>query len=336
MVQLVEELGLDKGVKDNKVAYEAFINDLRSRISVNMQGNDIIRISYQGEDPQMTQKVVATVADIFIRRNISSQTDEADTAIEFIQQQLDVYKKKLEDSEGALRKFKEIYAIQMPVASKLNDQLVDLEIQLTTLLIDCTEEHPKVIELRRMIENIKEKRNEEIQKAAASNTMDMNPEHYREIAESIPKQEEELARLTRDTRVNETVYEMLLQRLETAQISQRLETSEDGTKFRILDPARLPLRPITPNRGKASVFGIFLGGLLGVGCVSLVEFKDHSFKGIEDAKAFLDKPILGSIAKIETREDKEKEKTKKWRGIISIFAFMAVMILIAMINYSLH
>ena len=297
VVQLVEELGLNKN-KNSPLEFEKLIADIRMRISVNMKGDDIITISYSDRDPAITQKVVNTISDIFIRKNLVSQNEESNTAIDFIKDQLATYKKKLEASEGALRKFKETYGLQMPLAAQINTELARLEAELTTLLVDSTEEHPRVKELRGNIQSLKEKRAQQVRQAAEIATVDTK--RYIEIAESVPRQEQELARLTRDTEVNEKLYAMLLERLETARISQELEDSENKTKFKIIEPARFPLKPVKPNKIKLGLMGFLLGAMAGFGCIYLVEYNDQSFKGVEELKSFFDLPVLGAISEIVT------------------------------------
>ena len=297
VVQLVEELGLNKN-KNSPLEFEKLIADIRMRISVNMKGDDIITISYSDRDPAITQKVVNTISDIFIRKNLVSQNEESNTAIDFIKDQLATYKKKLEASEGALRKFKETYGLQMPLAAQINTELARLEAELTTLLVDSTEEHPRVKELRGNIQSLKEKRAQQVRQAAEIATVDTK--RYIEIAESVPRQEQELARLTRDTEVNEKLYAMLLERLETARISQELEDSENKTKFKIIEPARFPLKPVKPDKIKLGLMGLLLGAMAGFGCIYLVEYNDQSFKGVEELKSFFDLPVLGAISEIVT------------------------------------
>ena len=94
VVQLVEELGLNKN-KTSPLQFEKLIADVRTRISVSMRGDDMITISYYDRDPAVTQKVVNTISDIFIRKNLASQSEESNTAIDFIKDQLEIYKKKL-------------------------------------------------------------------------------------------------------------------------------------------------------------------------------------------------------------------------------------------------
>lgn len=295
IVQLVEELGLNKS-GNSPLGFEKLIADIRSRIQVNMRGDDIITISFSDRNPSITQKVVNTVSDIFIRRNLSSQNEESNTAIDFIKDQLATYKKKLEESEGALRRFRETYVLQMPQAAQLNTELARLESELTMLLVDNTEEHPRVKELRANIQSLKEKRSQQIQKAAEN--LPGDAQNYIEISESVPRQEQELARLTRDTQVNEELYAMLLERLETARISQELEYSENKTKFKIIEPARFPLKPVKPDKIKLGLIGLLLGAMAGFGCIYLAEYSDQSFKTAEELKSFFNAPVLGAISKI--------------------------------------
>jgi hypothetical protein len=101
------------------------------------------------------------------------------------------------------------------------------------------------------------------------------------------------------------MYSMLLQRRETARITKRLEILEEGTKFEVLDEARVPDRPIKPNKALISFFGLVLGVFLGTALVFLIEYADSSFRGIEDARAVLKEPVLGTVSQLLTREQAE-------------------------------
>ena len=326
LLQLVEELNLNKDVKSS-LELEELIQDLRKQILLEMRGTDIIQISYQGEDAQTTQAVVNTLCDILIKKNILAQNAEASSAIAFIEEQLGVYKEKLEQSENALRKFKETYGLQMPLATRIKEDLSSLEVELTNALVDCTEEHPRVVELRRRIESLKEKRIQQIQEAAR-NIDAQDYKDYINIAHSIPKQEEELARLTRDRTVNEDIHAMLLERLETARISKELESSENKTKFKIVEPARLPLKPTKPNKLKVNLFGLMLGSMVGLGSIYLVEYNDHSFKNAEDLKSMFNLSVLGSISKIITKEDIEGRKDSVKRMLIIASAVLLSLVIL--------
>jgi capsular polysaccharide biosynthesis protein len=131
--------------------------------------------------------------------------------------------------------------------------------------------------------------------------------------------------------VNETIYNMLLQKLETAKITQRLETSREGTRYTVLDPARLPLKPIKPNKFKVILVGIFLGVAIGGGLAFSREFMDQSFLDVEDAKLSLGLPILGAISRITTPEEIEKERNRKKIVLISGSAFSITLLIITIL-----
>ncbi len=98
----------------------------------------------------------------------------------------------------------------MPIG-QINEGLGELEAELVMASVDCTDDHPRVIDLKRRIESIKEKRNQYIESLAKNAGID--PQSYVAIADSFPRQQEELTRLTRDKSINEKIYAMLLERL---------------------------------------------------------------------------------------------------------------------------
>jgi uncharacterized protein involved in exopolysaccharide biosynthesis len=347
LVQLVERLNLAREVK-SQLQYEKLILGLRDKIQVRMKGPSLIMVSYDSPDPQEAKKVVQTVNDIFVEENLKSQEKESSVAIEFLKDQIKLYSRKIKESE-----------------------IADMKDKLKELLIDSTEEHPMVKDLRvRIVDAEKEMETEafDVEKAKPISTSS-NPEYENMIKQQIdaavksvsagdtkplvsldkvnPVQtgsNESLYNLllldkmdttmARDAKVNENIYNMLLQRLETAKITQRLEASKQGTRYTVLDPPRLPLKPVKPNKLLVIIMGIFLGVSCGVGIVLLLEFTDHSFLGIDEAKEFLDMPILGGISKILTEEDIAVARVRnKFR--VTVFAIASGLLVILSSLYSL-
>lgn len=246
-----------------------------------------------------------------------------------------------------------------PVVEQLNAKLMELQSQLSELKTKkCTDEHPWVVALENNIKEVKKRIAEEsASKINTTETTEINPIYqeiraklrdtetlidsllarkkqlqelalmYEQRARSVPQQEEELARLTRDKGVNENIYSMLLNRLETAKISHRLEQAERGTRFKIIDPARLPLYPVRPNKKMIAFLGFVIGSILGFGCVFLGEYTDHSFRNLEDAESILEIPSLGSISKITTVEDIKRNRKRRKR-ITSLVTIITISILL--------
>ncbi|MFC1709549.1 GNVR domain-containing protein [Candidatus Omnitrophota bacterium] len=339
LVELTKKLELAKDVK-NQLQYEGLIKSLRDNIVVSLRGSNLIKLSYFGGDPERTHLIAKTLTDIFVEENMRSQTKETDVAIDFINEQLQVYKKKIKQTEIAA-----------------------MEEQLEGLLIDSTEEHPIVKELRGkmdvanaelesgefqvesdaqaiagpLVETIKKELDKAIsggnQKSSSSlayafegdeKNDDPNKALYKLYL--MDKLDDVSAR---DMNVNSNIYNMLLQKLEQAKITQRLEASKEGTRYTILDPPRLPLKPVKPNKMMVMVMGLFLGGVSGTGLVFAREFTDESFLDIEDAKQNLDLPILGAISRLTTQEEIDKEKFYKFRNITIVLILSVVLIVAA-------
>jgi capsular polysaccharide biosynthesis protein len=114
--------------------------------------------------------------------------------------------------------------------------------------------------------------------------------------------------MARDVTVNETIYNKLLQQLETAKITQSLQSSKEGTRYTIIEDARLPSRPFSPNKALVSFIGLFLGLGIGVASILFMEFLDKSFLDVQEASSYLNVPLLGAISKIETVESLDEQK----------------------------
>lgn len=310
---LVEKLKLD-GKSKSPLEYERLIKTLRDTINIRFRGDDLITISYEGQDPKGSQEIVQTLSDIIISGNLTSADLEANSAIRFIKKQMETYRAKLEESEKKLREFREIYSSSLPIAMRMNEQLVALKMELNNLLVDNTEEHPRVIQTRNLIAQLEKQRGTYI-KSAQEEGVEINPEEYAKLSTSVPLQEQQLAKLQRDYSVNESIYQRLSQRLETAKISQTLEDTENSMKFKILEPARLPLEPIKPNKPLFIIGGLIIGIGLGVALIYVIELSNTSIRNLDEARNLLELPIFGSIASIRPEELLMGERLREEVGV---------------------
>jgi len=174
---------------------------------------------------------------------------------------------------------------QIQTATEIDGQLQASRRQLEDLLIKFTDKHPDVIAIRDTIARLEERRRQELGRVRATspgissngqpsvdtvmqslqiqlNAADVQlvaasaqfTEAQRRVAElrrmltAGPEVEAELARLSRDYGVNKAQYEALLQRLESARISDRADKSEE-VRFKVLEPPRVPVNPVSPLRG---------------------------------------------------------------------------------------
>ncbi len=337
MVKLVKRLGLDKDVKTPH-EFENLILGIRNKVKIGLRGKNIISVSYEGENPEKIYQIVKNISEIFIERNIEKQNEDTSDAIAFIEDELKLYKGKIKSAEIA----------------KLKDEL-------TTLLTDSTEKHPRVKQLKEAIaqkqaelrkENLEYTENVDISDTKNNpiineikNALTSLQAKTSNPVKNVNDPKDDLTKvmlintldnvLARDIEVNQKIYNMLLERLETAKITQNLQSSQEGTRYTVLDPPRIPLSPVKPNKLLVILMGVIGGSGSGIGIVFLLAFLDRSFIDVEEAKHFLGVPLLGAISRINTIEQIHKEKQRMaWMyGITIIGGALCIIVSIAASNF---
>jgi polysaccharide chain length determinant protein (PEP-CTERM system associated) len=92
----------------------------------------------------------------------------------------------------------------------------------------------------------------------------------RSRVQAIPEVEAELSRLNRDYEINKQQYDTLLQRLESAKISEQAEQSSENVKFRIIEPPMVPVKPSGPMRMQLNLLVLFAAFAAGIGLAVLL------------------------------------------------------------------
>jgi polysaccharide chain length determinant protein (PEP-CTERM system associated) len=153
-----------------------------------------------------------------------------------------------------------------PVYQSLQVESKRAEVQVAEIRQDLAQREARVAELRRMVN-------------------------------SVPEVEAELARLNRDYTVTRAQYESLVQRLETAKLSDQADKT--GTvNFRVIDPPSVPLKPIAPNR-PLLMTGILTVGLglalaLGLG----LNLANPVFFTTESLASSLGARVIGHVSRV--------------------------------------
>jgi DNA repair exonuclease SbcCD ATPase subunit len=118
---------------------------------------------------------------------------------------------------------------------------------------------------------------------------------YQARVEVVPLRQAELSELTRDYGTSQNFYNGLLSKKADSEIAANLERRQIGEHFKLLDPARVPERPFSPNLFRINMLGALFGLGLGLAAAALVEYQDTSFKTDEDVTSVLGLPVLATI-----------------------------------------
>ena len=151
--------------------------------------------------------------------------------------------------------------------------------------------------------------------------------------EDTPKRELELQSLKRDYSNIQSVFNSLLDRKLEAELSVNMEKKQKGEQFRILDHARLPERPISPNVKLLFLLSIASGLGIGAGLIFLLEIFDSSIRREEQIEKDLDLKILAAIPPMKWPRDRAKRKIE----LIAFACFSAYAVVFlsffAILNY---
>ncbi|MBA4391264.1 MAG: chain-length determining protein [Syntrophus sp. (in: bacteria)] len=151
--------------------------------------------------------------------------------------------------------------------------------------------------------------------------------YYRRI-EASPRVEESYKAMAVERNNTQLKFDDLMKKTMEAKVAQGLEKEKMGERFTIIDPARLPEKPVKPNVPAILLIGLFLGIGAGVGMASLQEFNDQSIRDPKTLTAITHLPVLVAIPEIITEKDiLGRKHTWKALLIIAVLVFVAGLIL---------
>jgi polysaccharide chain length determinant protein (PEP-CTERM system associated) len=126
--------------------------------------------------------------------------------------------------------------------------------------------------------------------------------------EAAPARETELTELMRDYGTLQETYTSLLVKSQASDIAANLERRQIGEQFRLLDPPRLPQRPISPNRPRMTLMGLLAGLAFGLGMAALLEYRDTTFATDSDLVSTLSVPVLAVVPAMFTARERQRAR----------------------------
>lgn len=228
-----------------------------------------------------------------------------------------------------------------PRTQEVDKQIATYQQRLNSLLLSYTDEYPDVTSARRMIAQLQERR-AALQKGVASGSMmgvvsdnpvyqEMQKSMYtiqvsiqtlvtqiafqkRQIADlkgqadQITDVQATLQQLTRNYDVTKKQYDQLLERSNTAQLSQDATQSGNNLKFRVINPPLVPLLPVSPNRGILLLLVFGFAVAIGAGFAFLLNKATPVFVSPKDFQACGDYPVLGAFSLIVSGSWRQEQR----------------------------
>lgn len=421
--KLVRMADLDLGVKSAKDK-ESLIDNVIGALKIRSIGRDnLYLIEYRDTAPETARKVVSALTTIFVESGLGGNRTDSDSARKFIDEQIKVYQKKLEDAESLLKKFKlDHLDAQLDSEKDGGGRLADLSNQLSqarlelreaenaraslrqqilgaegaagggmisvpeidnridamkqnldALLQKFTEDYPDVRGARRVIKDLEEQKRREIEtrrKQAAGNASSLvssdsvSPQLKAALVASesqiaslrarvaeyetrraraidsvrnLPQVETEYAQLNRDYSIIKKNYDDLVQRRESASISEGMSSVSSVAEFRLIDPPRVSPKPVAPDRLVLLPVALLASLVAGVFASFLAYQLRPTFSDARTLREMTGLPLLGTVSRLVTLTDKLGERKDRVRfigGVGSLAGTYMLAILAAFIMIS--
>jgi succinoglycan biosynthesis transport protein ExoP len=223
-----------------------------------------------------------------------------------------IRRKKITQLQSELAVLQGKYSDQHPEVKKLKAEIARLEqepeAKSSTPGITGEAENPVYISLTTQIKAADtDAASFRSQQATAREEM----QKYRKRLEDAPKVEQEYLALTRDYQNAHAKYQEVMNKILEARIGEGMEEHQKGEKFTLIDPASYPETPVSPQRWLILLAGVVCSLGVGFGTVALAEHLDHSVKSSDELARLTGLPVLGSIIRIQTKEDIARARRKR-------------------------
>jgi polysaccharide chain length determinant protein (PEP-CTERM system associated) len=269
-------------------------------------------------------------------------------------EQMDIQLRTMKEREGVLRT--EISNTSPDSSNPDKDRLKKLRVDLVYLKNRFSELYPDVIKTRAEIAELEKKL--KISSEGVDGDRPDNPayiiaasqlastqseidslkkqiaafqerrDEYRRRIQISPRVEEGYRVLTVERNNLQAKYDDLMKKHMETKVASGLEKEQMGERFTLIDPPRLPEKPISPNRLAILLIGFILGIGSGVGAASLKEYADQSVRSAEALARATGLTVLASIPEILTFNDLVRIKKRRITLIVSIVALIVVGVII--------
>ncbi|MCG3881875.1 polysaccharide biosynthesis tyrosine autokinase [Psychrobacter sp. Ps3] len=286
-----------------KQSLQKTTNTINSALSVVEKGKQtgIIELSMTGNNQQQTSLILKEIVLSYVGQNQSRGTEDTTRTLEFMETQIPVLRKKLEDSEAEFNEFRTKYGtidvsqeaeILLAENSQIDTQLSELKLKKADLTTYYTDEHPLVIQINEQIAVLNAR------KQKIDNTIT-----------GLPEVQREFLKLSQDTEINREIYLNLLKNYQQLQIAKAGQTGF----ARIIDLPINTFDAIAPKKLQIMILALLLGGMLGAMLVLLKNLLRNVVKDPERLEAKTGVPVIATVPRspLLTRLRKNKKSQNR-------------------------
>jgi len=208
--------------------------------------------------------------------------------------------------------------------NELSRNLLALEMKKSDLEQRFTPQHPDLAAVLAQIAANKQKIRDEVQELIRGEELDVKAKYAEEQAlaasmaqvvssvTQLSRQEYELGKLTIGVDDLKQVYSMLVRQREEARISANRQ--EYLVQVKLIDGARMPHKPVSPNPPLWISLGLILGLVVSFGVAFFIEYFDRSLNTAADAENCLGVPVIAAIPDFPVKPVQPETKNPDDKG----------------------
>jgi polysaccharide chain length determinant protein (PEP-CTERM system associated) len=150
--KLMRMSDLDLGAQ-SKQAQDAMIDELMGALKIQTTGRDnLYTLAYRNPRPEQAKRVVQSLLSIFVESSLGGKRKDTDSAKKFIDEQIKVYERKLEEAETRLKEFK-LRNLEIAAADGKDHfgRMSDVSAQLNQARLDLREAENSRDSLRKQV-----------------------------------------------------------------------------------------------------------------------------------------------------------------------------------------
>lgn len=232
-----------------------------------------------------------------------------------------------------------------------SNELAEAQSRLASLRARYTDIHPKVIEAKAEVARLRSGKVSRPRQAAAPSDEESPQmlqveidalreleshqtkiiEESKSLLREIPGVRAELADLV-SKKENETlIYQQLVARYGQSEVSKQMELQDKSITFRILDPAVLPLAPVSPNRPLIIVASILAGFGLSFGVIWLFDILKGRINSPNDLRG-LGIPVFAVIPHVPD-SIKNQQRQRRDRLLLGLtIGYVMILLVVASVD----
>jgi len=269
------------------ISEDAATTMLAEDVSIHIRPlTQLIDITVEHHFPRMAKLLADKLAQASITQQFDQHLENAGVLSDDLQKEVNQLQEKVTESELALHNYQAAHkdSDSIPLNDNvdlgdarlkdLNQQYMNAQAQVMLLKERYGEQHPKLIEAEKELEEL----GDEVRKAQDN-----------ALASGKESSDYNMLKITADS------YKLQLKNLQDALNQTHVSVTVANPGIRVADFAELPLVPVRPSKTKAVAMGGFLGLLGGLGFILGLYFVDSSLRTVSQAENALSVPVIAAV-----------------------------------------